>query len=85
VRLYLVSSKGGTSPFSIGQIDGYFSAPVPELFFKLMALYSAIDAHFGIIWAIPFGQEEIERSINRSKTIFKDYNGFETSIPIWYK
>jgi len=81
----LTFSKGVSIPFSIGQIDEYFSNQVPELFFRLMALYSAIDAHFSIIWAIPFGQDEIERSLTRSKAIFEDYRGFETDIPIWYE
>jgi len=44
-----------------------------------------IDAHFGIIWAIPFGQEEIEQSLARSKTVFEDYRGFETYTPVWYQ
>jgi len=78
-------SKNISIPFAIGQIDGYFNNRIPELFFKLMALYSAIDAHFGIIWAIPFGQSEIEQSLARSKAILEDYRGFETYIPVWYQ
>ena len=78
-------SKSISSPFAIGQINGYFDNQTPELAFKLMALYSAIDAHFGIIWAIPFGQDEIKQSLDRSKAIFEDYRGFETYIPAWYK
>lgn len=78
-------SKDISIPFSVGQINEYFNNQVPELFFKLMALYSAIVAHFEIIWSIPFGQYEIEQSIARSKAIFEDYHGFETYIPVWYK
>ncbi len=72
-------------PFAVGQIKGYFNGPVPELFFQLLALYSAYDAHFGIIWAIPFGQAEIGRSLARSRSVYEDFNGFETCIPVWYK
>lgn len=78
-------SKNISIPFAIGQIGAYFNNRIPELFFRLMALYSAIVAHFEIIWAIPFGQDEIEQSLARSKAIFEDYHGFETYIPIWYK
>jgi hypothetical protein len=72
-------------PFAVGQIKGYFNGSVPELFFQLLALYSAIDAQFGIIWAIPFGQAEVGRSLARSRSVYEDFNGFETCIPVWYK
>ena len=78
-------SKDISIPFAIGQINGYFNRQAPELFFRLIALYSAIDAHFGIIWAIPFGQDEIRQSLARSRSIFEDYRGFETYIPNWYQ
>ena len=77
-------TKNISIPFAIGQINGYFGKRAPELFFRLMALYSAIDAHFGIIWAIPFGQDDIEKSLIRSKSVFEDYRGFETYVPLWY-
>ncbi len=78
-------TKNISTPFALGQIKGYFNDSVPELFFQLLALYSAIDAHFGIIWAIPFGHAEIEQSLTRSKSINEDYRGFATYIPIWYR
>ncbi len=77
-------TKAISIPFAIGQINGYFKNRVPEKFFRLTALYSAIDAHFGITWAIPFGRDDIERSLARSQSIFEDYNGFETCVPAWY-
>jgi aminoglycoside phosphotransferase (APT) family kinase protein len=76
-------TKDVSVPFALGQIDGYFGGPAPELFFRLLALYAAIDAHFGIIWAIPFGKDEIRRSLARSKAILEDYLGFETYVPVW--
>jgi aminoglycoside phosphotransferase (APT) family kinase protein len=78
-------SRRVSIPFTRGQIDGYFDNQPPDLFFKLMALYTAIDAHFSIIWAIPFGEKEIEGSLERSKMNYEDYRGFETYIPVWYK
>lgn len=72
-------------PFAVGQINGYFDGSVPDSFFQLLALYSAIDAHFGIVWAIPFGQAEVSRSLARSRTVYEDFNGFETCIPVWYR
>lgn len=67
------------------QINGYFKNNVPDLFFRLMALYTAINAHFSIIWSIPFGEEEIQGDLTLARMNFNDYNGFETYIPVWYK
>jgi aminoglycoside phosphotransferase (APT) family kinase protein len=78
-------SKSISIPFAQGQIEGYFGGDVPELFFRLMALYSALDAHFAITWAIPFGEKEIEETLRRSQSTFDDYRGFETYIPVWYE
>ena len=77
-------TKGISIPFARGQIEGYFGGQPPELFFRLLALYSAIDAHFGIVWAIPFGHPEIDNSLARSKSVFEDYHGFDAFIPEWY-
>jgi aminoglycoside phosphotransferase (APT) family kinase protein len=78
-------SKSVSVSFARGQIAGYFDGEVPEMFFRLTALYSALDAHFAINWAIPFGQQEIEYTLRRSQEIFEDYRGFETCIPVWYE
>jgi aminoglycoside phosphotransferase (APT) family kinase protein len=78
-------TKTISASFAVGQIDGYFGGAPPESFFRLLALYSAIDAHFGILWAVPFGQDEIERSLARSRSVFEDYHGFETYVPVWYQ
>lgn len=78
-------TKNVSIPFAVGQIKGYFNDSVPQLFFQLMALYSAIDAHFGVVWAIPFGKAEIDRSLTRSRSIYEDFNAFETYVPVWYK
>lgn len=72
-------------PFAKGQIDGYFKNKVPDLFFKLSALYTAYDSLFSIISTIPFGGEDIKNTICLSKMIFDDYNGFDSYIPKWYK
>ncbi len=78
-------SRQVSIPFVRGQIDGYFNKQPPNLFFRLMALYTAIDAHFSIIWSIPFGEKEINGSLERSKMNYEDYQGFEMYIPVWYK
>jgi len=79
------SIKIGNAPLAIGQINGYFDGSVPELFFPLLALYQAIEAHFCIVEAIAFGQAEVSRSLVRSRSVYENYNGFHTCIPIWYR
>ncbi len=64
-------TKDISADFAAAQIKGYFNNSVPELFFQLLALYSAINAYFSIIWAIPFGNAEIEKTLNRSKRIYR--------------
>lgn len=72
-------------PFSKGQIHGYFNNEVPDLFFRLTALYTAYDSLFSIISTITFGDEDIKNTIEFSRMIFDDYNGFDRYVPRWYR
>lgn len=72
-------------PFIVGQIHGYFNDAVPDEFFRLMALYFALNTISSIPWAIPFGESEIEYMLSNAKAVFEYYNGFKTYIPTWYK
>jgi len=71
-------------PFTIGQIHGYFDNDVPDLFFRLMALYVATNSVGSIHWAIEYGKNEIETMLTIAENVFQWYNGFETYIPLWY-
>lgn len=71
-------------PFTIGQIHGYFDNDVPDLFFRLMALYVATNSVGSIHWAIEYGKNEIETMLTISKNVFQWYDGFKTYIPLWY-
>lgn len=71
--------------FAKGQIDGYFDdKKTPEIFFRRMVLYIAINAHFSVIWSIPFGEEEVKDALERAKMSNDDYKGFTTIYPEWY-
>ena len=70
--------------FSSGYINGYFENKVPDMFFRLMALYIASNQISSIPWAIPFGQEEVNTMLEQVKNVLNWYNGFETYIPSWY-
>lgn len=72
-------------PFAIGQIHGYFNNQIPELFFTIMAIYTARSILGSILWAKPFGIETLNRMKNQGKKIIQSYNNFDTIIPSWYK
>lgn len=79
-------SRMASIPFVRGQIAGYFGGKEPEEeFFRRMLFYTLLDALFGILWAIPFGEEEIRRQLDRSRMIYEDYEGMTSIVPIWYK
>ncbi|TKH41526.1 phosphotransferase family protein [Paenibacillus terrae] len=75
----------GVSPlFASGRIHGYFNHHVPDLFFRLMALYIASNQLSSIHWAIPFGQEEVDDMVHRAELVLDAYDEFQTYIPKWY-
>jgi aminoglycoside phosphotransferase (APT) family kinase protein len=70
--------------FASGYINGYFENNVPDLFFRLIALYIASNQLSSIPWAIQFGQEEISIMINQAQSVIDWYEGFTVHIPKWY-
>lgn len=74
-----------TSPvFASGYINGYFNHQVPDLFFRLLALYIANNQLSSIPWAIPFGKEEVNTMLRITNNVYYWYDGFNTYIPNWY-
>ncbi|WP_404303814.1 aminoglycoside phosphotransferase family protein [Paenibacillus sp. DP01] len=75
----------GLSPlFASGRIHGYFHNDVPDLFFRLMALYIASNQLSSIPWAIPFGKEEVDDMVKRAEEVLEAYDYFQNYIPKWY-
>ncbi|MGZ0041123.1 aminoglycoside phosphotransferase family protein [Paenibacillus ottowii] len=75
----------GLSPlFASGRIHGYFNNDVPDVFFRLMALYIASNQLSSIHWAIPFGKEEVDAMVRRAEEVLEAYDYFQTDIPKWY-
>jgi len=70
--------------FASGRINGYFGGAVPELFFRLLALYIGSNQISSLPWAIPFGQAEIDTMQRQSEQVMTWYDGFRRSIPLWY-
>lgn len=71
-------------PYCVGEIDGYFGENVPEEFWKVNGFYVAHGILFSIVWAEPFGIDEVYKMIDRYQRAKKDYMDFQTDIPSWY-
>ncbi|EOL41639.1 hypothetical protein RV11_GL002839 [Enterococcus phoeniculicola] len=81
----LQSFSRETSPlFSYGQILGYFDGEVPESFWTFQKLYVAHISLFSVIWAIPYGNKQVEEMIARYYQFKRDYPTPKTLVPEWY-
>ncbi len=79
----LFFSRDLSIPFAQGQLDGYFQADPPDLFLRLLALYAAYIALFSVVWALDFGQAEVDGMIRRAEMLFRDYQRFSVHRPAW--
>ncbi|TGA98268.1 phosphotransferase family protein [Sporolactobacillus shoreae] len=70
--------------FASGQINGYFDDDVPDTFFRLMALYIAVNQVSSIPWAIPFGQSQVNVMMDQSRKVLEAYDQYQNYIPKWY-
>ena len=80
----MLFSRELSIPFAIGQIHGYFKNRVPNDFFEILALYIADVILFSVVWAIPFGENEIKEMLKRAEMIFSDYEYFNSAVPKWF-
>ncbi|MBW7452479.1 phosphotransferase family protein [Paenibacillus sepulcri] len=78
-------SREVSIPFSIGQIDGYFSGKIPEKFWSLYALYSALIMFGTISWTLKVVPAQIDSMMARIRTVLDDHRNFESAVPTWYK
>lgn len=70
--------------FSIGQIDGYFNEEIPERFWKLYALYTALTLFPNITWTLEVVPDQLESMQERNRIVMEDHSGFDKVIPAWY-
>lgn len=71
-------------PYAIGEIVSYFDNKVPEDFFPLYAFYTATNTLGGIPWAIPFGKSDVDKMIDVTKKVLRDFNNFNQVVPTWF-
>lgn len=85
-EFYKVESFGveESIPYSIGQLDGYFSDNIPQSFWEILAVYVAHAALYSIKWGEKFGQKEIDGMKKRCRASFAHYDEFRQVVPNWY-
>lgn len=82
-------SRNVSVPFSAGQIDGYFGGCIPNSFWRRYAQYVAMSIVADTVWSHRYSIRtgttgQIEQSQKRIQTIWRDHDGFESDVPLWY-
>ena len=67
-----------------GQVDGYFAGHIPDEFFPLLSLYYGVNMLGSILWAVPFGDAEVQLMLDNAAAVYSSYDGFRSSEPKWY-
>ena len=80
----IVWSAQVSPSFASGMIDGYFDHKVPDLFWKLLAIYIINNIVGALPWAVPYGAEEIAVMQQQAKEILEWYDDMNQIIPSWY-
>jgi aminoglycoside phosphotransferase (APT) family kinase protein len=71
-------------PFSVGYLRGYFNGAPSEEFWRINSVYVAHTSLYSIIWAMPFGKNEVEEMSGRAFKNIEDFSGFSEIVPKWY-
>lgn len=80
----IVWSAQVSPSFASGMIDGYFDDKVPDLFWKLLAVYILSNLVGALPWAISYGEEEVSVMQNQAKEILEWYDYMNRLVPSWY-
>ncbi|NHN33951.1 aminoglycoside phosphotransferase family protein [Paenibacillus agricola] len=78
-------SREVSVPFCIGQIHGYFDNKVPDSFWGLYALYTAMNLYPTLTWTLEVVPKQLESMKKRMAVVLEDHLGFERIIPTWYR
>lgn len=80
----IVWSAQASPYFASGTVDGYFGGNVPELFWRVLALYICTNSIGSLPWAIPFGEEEIRVMKEQQRQVLEWYDHMNRVVPNWY-
>ena len=51
---------------------------------KILALYLADVSLYSVIWAVPYGEEDVNNMLKIEEMIFTDFDNFRTVVPGWF-
>ncbi len=71
--------------FAFGMMDGYFDGCVPDIFWRLTALYISSNTLSSLPWAIPFGQKELDVMTAQAREVLEWYGDMSRTTPSWYQ
>lgn len=77
-------SRELSTDFVNGQLHAYFCGDPPKLFWKVLKLYLADVIMYSLVWALPFGEAEVEGMRSRAITVIDDFDSFRANVPSWY-
>ncbi|MEN1937874.1 phosphotransferase [Paenibacillus sp. 102] len=77
-------SRRQSIPFCIGQIQGYFRYEPDETFWRLYALYAAMNIFSTIVWTRKYDPASFNDALERIDLIVRDHDFFNSNKPIWY-
>ncbi|WP_291758765.1 phosphotransferase family protein [Lysinibacillus sp. UBA5990] len=77
-------SRGHSVPFCVGQINGYFTQPPDDQFWRLYALYAAMNVISTIAWTRQYDSQSFDDALTRIQLILQDHDYFSSVKPLWY-
>ena len=80
----IVISAQDSPHFAVGQMHGYFNGDPPMEFFRLLALYIAVNTLSNITWAEPFGQSQLDFMMELNKEILRWFDNMRNPVPSWF-
>ncbi|QGG50898.1 phosphotransferase [Lysinibacillus pakistanensis] len=78
-------SRRHSIPFCIGQINGYFTESPDDTFWRIYALYAAMNIISTIVWTKKYDDQSFDDALERIHLILEDHDYFNLDQPLWYK
>ncbi|GEL77700.1 phosphotransferase family protein [Tenuibacillus multivorans] len=76
-------SKPISIPFTRGNIAGYFHNDIPQSFWDLYGLYSAMHVVSAVVWGEQFDAKQAQFLRDRAMEVIVDHDYFKLAQPIW--
>jgi len=77
-------SRGHSVHFCVGQINGYFTQPPDDQFWRLYALYAAMNVISTIAWTRQYDLQSFDDALTKIQLILQDHDYFSSVKPLWY-